>query len=177
MGKKGKSRHKGHAADRAEVEGAAASPAAVPASAVPDAAQVAMRLNGSAILLLRRLHREDAAQGTSSTRLSALSVLVLGGPRTLGQLAEAEGVTPPSMTRLVTAMERDGLVARSRSVSDGRLVIISATRVGAELLHRGRDQRVAVLAGKVRALPAADQRCLDAAAGILEELLRPARRS
>ena len=180
MGKKGKSKHKGHAADVESVEVAgttlvAGSP--MPAAPPPDAAQVAMRLNGSAIHLLRRLHREDAAQGTSSTRLSALSVLVFGGPRTLGQLAEAEGVTPPSMTRLVTAMERDGLVARSRSAADGRLVIIAATPAGAALLHRGRDQRVAVLAGMVRALPDADQRCLESAAGILEELLRPARRS
>lgn len=175
MGKKGKSKHKGHAAASAPIEVVAAQPAAD--APLPDAAQVAMRLNASAILLLRRLHREDAAGGTSSTRLSALSVLVLGGPRTLGQLAEAEGVTPPSMTRLVTAMEGDGLVVRSRSDTDGRLVIVSATAAGADLLHRGRDQRVAVLAGMVRDLPDDDQRCLDAAAGILEELLRPARRS
>lgn len=183
MGKKGKSKHKGQAPESTaavEVTGGSAAVPAVPASPpspLPDAAQVAMRLNTTAIHLLRRLHREDAALGTSSTRLSALSVLVLGGPRTLGQLAEAEGVTPPSMTRLVTAMEADGLVARSRSEADGRLVIIAATAAGTELLHQGRDQRVEVLAGMLRTLPDDDQRCLEGATAILEDLLRPARRS
>ena len=183
MGKKGKSKHKGHAPELVTPDPAAsgaastASAVAAPPAPLPGAAQVATRLNGAAVHLLRRLHREDAAQGTSSTRLSALTVLVLGGPRTLGQLAESEGVTPPSMTRLVTAMEGDGLVARSRSDTDGRLVIVAATPAGAELLHRGRDRRVETLAGLLRGLPAADQRTLESAAGILEELLRPARSS
>lgn len=179
MGKKGKSKHKGHEQESTiAVDVRAASPdaPATPPAPLPDAAQVAMRLNTSAIHLLRRLHRADAALGTSSTRLSALSVLVLGGPRTLGQLAETEGVTPPSMTRLVSAMEADGLVQRSRSETDGRLVIIAATAAGTELVHQGRDQRVEALAGMLRALPDDDQRCLEGAAAILEELLRPARR-
>jgi DNA-binding MarR family transcriptional regulator len=182
MGKKGKgkdkgSKGKGHTPDA----GAASSRPRVDAGQVDagqvDAGQVATRLNASAIHLLRRLHREDAALGLSSTRLSALSVLVLGGARTLGQLADAEGVTPPSMTRLVTAMEEDGLVERSRSQTDGRLVIVSATARGAELLHAGRDERVEVLAGMVRALPVDDQRTLERAAWLLEELLRPARQA
>lgn len=179
MGKKGKSKRKGHAPDGAPAADTTgvitAGPRTAPAPP-PDAARVATRLNTAAIHLLRRLNREDAALGTSSTRLSALSVLVLGGPRTLGQLAAMEGVTPPSMTRLVTAMEADGLVQRSRSETDGRLVIIAATAAGTELLHRGRDQRVGVLAGMLRGLPDAEQRTLEAAAAILEDLLRPARR-
>lgn len=181
MGKKGKSKGKGghdhH--DRAEptAGSGAASRGAAAGQAPVDAAAVAMRLNSAAIHLLRRLHREDAALGLSSTRLSALGVLVFGGPRTLGQLADAEDVTAPSMTRLVTAMEADGLVERSRSATDGRLTIVSATPKGTDLLHRGRDQRVATLAALVDELPGDDQRCLEDAAGILEAMLRPARRS
>ncbi|MFN8623828.1 MAG: MarR family transcriptional regulator [Chloroflexota bacterium] len=193
MGKKGKGKNKGgHAATDAAApsghdhgHGHAAGVAGPPPSPAPvgpppdpvDATRVATRLSTAAVHLLRRLHKEDAARGVSSTRLSALTVLVLGGPRTLGQLADAEGVTDPSMTRLVTAMEAEGLVARSRSKDDGRLVIISATEQGAELLHRGRDQRVAVLADLVRTLPEDDQRCLADASAILEDLVRPARRS
>lgn len=181
MGKKGKSKGKG-GRDRHELVASGGGgvpvpgPVTEPAPSV-DPSAVATRLNGAAILLIRRLNRDDAALGLSSTRLSALRVLVFGGPRTLGQLADAEGVTAPSMTRLVTAMERDGLVARSRSATDGRLVIVSATKAGADLLHRGGDQRVDALAGLVADLPLADQRCLEAAAGILETLLRSARRS
>lgn len=179
MGKKGKSKGKGgHGHHDAAVLGAGVVPSeGLTAPHAIDVAAVATRLNSAAIHLLRRLNREDAALGLSSTRLSALSVLVLGGPRTLGQLADAEGVTAPSMTRLVTAMERDGLVERGRSTTDGRLVIVSATATGTELLHRGRDQRFAALAGLVAELPPDDQRCLEAAAGILETLLRPARHS
>ena len=171
MGKKGKAKGKGHGSD------VGTSAADAIESPPVDAGQVATRLSTSAVHLVRRLHREGAALGTSSTRLSALSVLVLGGPRTLGQLADAEGVTPPSMTRLVTAMEADGLVVRGRSDADGRLVIISATAHGAELLHQGRDQRVEVLAAMLRSLPDADQRTLEQAARILEDLLRPVRRA
>jgi DNA-binding MarR family transcriptional regulator len=184
MGKKGKGKGK----DKGAQEGASTalapsvptrtSPPGAPAAPGPvDAARVATRLSSAAVHLLRRLHKADAALGVSSTRLSALSVLVLGGPRTLGQLADAEGVTDPSMTRLVRAMEAEGLVARSRSPHDARLVIIRATEQGAEVLQRGRDQRVAVLADLVRTLPDADQRCLDRASGILDDLVRPARRA
>jgi DNA-binding MarR family transcriptional regulator len=179
MGKKGKSKGKGghdHHEPIASGGGAAPEVTAAPARPV-DAGAVAARLNSAAILLIRRLNRDDAALGLSSTRLSALSVLVLGGPRTLGQLAEAEGVTAPSMTRLVTAMEQDGLVERSRSAADGRLVMVSATAAGTALLHRGRDQRLTALAGLVNDLSPDEQRCLEDAAGILETLLRPARHS
>lgn len=189
MGKKdkGKGKRARHetAAEEALVA-ATAAPAATDMEAAPaepppppepvDVARVATRLNTAAVHLLRRLHKEDASRGVSSTRMSALSVLVLGGPRTLGQLADAEGVTAPSMTRLVTAMETDGLVERTRTADDGRLVIIRATDAGAQLLHRGRDQRVDVLAGMLRDLPDTDQRTLDAASAILEDLVRPARR-
>jgi DNA-binding MarR family transcriptional regulator len=147
---------------------------AEPGSGLADAGQLATRLNSSAVHLVRRLHREDAALGVSSSRLSALSVLVFGGPRTLGNLAKAEGVTPPSMTRLVTAMEADGLVERTRSATDGRLVIIRATDAAVRLLHQGRDARVAVLAGLLRTLPGEDRATLERAATILDSVLRPA---
>ncbi len=146
------------------------------APAPVDATHVATRLNSASIGLLRRLNGADASLGVSSTRLSALSVLVLGGPRTLGHLADVEGVTPPSMTRLVTAMEADGLVERSRSDEDGRLVIVAATERGGQLLKWGGDARVAVLSGMVRTLTEDQQRTLSDAAGILDEMLRTSRR-
>ena len=74
---------------------------------------MADRLHSAAIHLLRRLRVEDEALGISAPRLSALSVLVFAGPRRVGELAEAEQVEPPTMTRLVDGMERDGYVARA----------------------------------------------------------------
>src|SRR5919199_1876113 len=80
---------------------------------------VADRLHSAAIHLLRRLRKVDEASGLSAPRLSALSVLVFAGPRTLGELAAAEQVRPPTMTRLVRALERSGLVTREHDPDDG----------------------------------------------------------
>ncbi len=105
MAKKDKS----HKKRDAEVQAADAAPVGEH-SATPstiDPTELATRLNSAAIHLLRRLQREDSRLGLSGARLSALSVLVFGGPRTLGQLADAEAVSPPSMTRLVNAMEAE----------------------------------------------------------------------
>src|SRR5229473_2111765 len=70
------------------------------------------RLHSAAIHLLRRLRRQDDASGLTAPRLSALSVIVFSGPLTLGALATAEQVRPPTMTRLVAALEEAGLVVR-----------------------------------------------------------------
>jgi len=133
--------------------------------------QLATRLNSVAIHLLRRLQREDTRLGLSGARLSALSVLVFGGPRTLGKLADAEGVSPPSMTRLVTAMETEGLVAREKNATDGRSVIIRASPEGERILIKGREQRVEALAGWLSELSAAGLASLDDATTTLESLL------
>lgn len=137
--------------------------------------QLATRLNSVAIHLLRRLQREDTKLGLSGARLSALSVLVFGGPRTLGKLADAEGVSPPSMTRLVTAMEAEGLVAREKNSADGRSVIIRASAEGERILIRGREQRVEALAGWLAELSPAGLASLDDATTTLESLLRSQR--
>lgn len=151
---------------------AAAAPAAGPTDR---SGELATRLNSVAIHLLRRLQREDTRLGLSGARLSALSVLVFGGPRTLGKLADAEGVSPPSMTRLVTAMEAEGLVAREKNSADGRSVIIRASAEGERLLIRGREQRVQALAGWLAALTPLGLGNLDKATTTLEELLKSER--
>lgn len=147
--------------------GAAAEPAV---AAAPG--ELATRLNSVSIHLLRRLQREDTRLGISGARLSALSVLVFGGPRTLGKLAAAEGVSPPSMTRLVTAMEADGLVVREKNAADGRSVIIRASPEGERILLRGREQRVVALAGWLSALSSERLESLDKATSTLEDVLR-----
>jgi DNA-binding MarR family transcriptional regulator len=133
---------------------------------------VADRLHSAAIHLLRRLRRQDAAMGLTPARASALSIMVFGGgPVTLGQLAAAEQVSAPTVTRLIVGMERDGLVRRESDVHDGRLVWLRATAKGTRLLHEGRRRRVAALATDIAALDAADRETLAAAADILERIL------
>ena len=73
-------------------------------------------------------------------------MLVFGGPRTLGELAAAEQVRPPTMTRIVQALERDALVRRERDPEDGRVSRLHATGKGRRVMKRGRERRVASLA-------------------------------
>ena len=80
--------------------------------------EVADRLHSAAIHLLRRIRKVDEASGLSAARLSALSVLVFGGPTTVGALARAEQVSAPTMSRLVSGLERDGFVVREVDEAD-----------------------------------------------------------
>jgi DNA-binding MarR family transcriptional regulator len=139
-------------------------------AARPDT-ELAARLHSAALHLLRRLAQEDRATGVSPSRLSALSVLVFGGPRTIGSLAAAEGVTPPTMTRLVAGMAAAGLVTRQAVPADRRTVLVDATAAGRALLLGGRDRRVATLAGMIAPLTPKERRRLDAAAAIIERTL------
>jgi DNA-binding MarR family transcriptional regulator len=113
---------------------------------------LADQLHSAAIHLLRKLRKEDDASGLSAPRLSALSVVVFGGPLTLGKLADAEQVKPPTMTRIVTGLEKEGLVKRIGDSRDRRLTRIQATIKGQKVLTAGRARRVEKLAVAVRAL-------------------------
>ncbi|HEX9128161.1 MAG TPA: MarR family transcriptional regulator [Gemmatimonadaceae bacterium] len=114
-----------------------------------DAEALADHLHSAAIHLLRQLRKEDDASGLSAPRLSALSVVVFGGPLTLGELARAEQVKPPTMTRIVTGLEREGLVKRKGDPHDRRLTHIEATSKGQKVLTAGRARRVKKLAAAV----------------------------
>jgi DNA-binding MarR family transcriptional regulator len=114
-----------------------------------DAEALADHLHSAAIHLLRQLRKEDDAIGLSAPRLSALSVVVFGGPLTLGELARAEQVRPPTMTRIVTGLEREGLVKRKGDAHDRRLTHIEATSKGRKVLAAGRARRVKKLATAV----------------------------
>ena len=134
------------------------------------AESVADRLHSAAIHLLRRLRREDDASGVSAPRLSALSVVVFGGPLTIGELAAAEQVRVPTMSRLVATLDADGLVCRVLDPSDRRVVRVEATAAGRTLLHAGRRRRVAALAADVARLTAAERRAIRDAIPLLEKL-------
>lgn len=136
--------------------------------------ETADRLHSAAIHLLRRLRREDDASGLTAPRLSALSVVVFGGPLTLGELAAAEQVRPPSMTRIVAALEREGLVRRVADAADGRVVRVAATARGRRVLTEGRARRVATLAERLAQLPEEERSLLARAAELLELVSRGA---
>jgi DNA-binding MarR family transcriptional regulator len=145
------------------------------ASRTQPATRLASALHTAAIHLLRRVRRVDTATGLGPARLSALSVVVFGGPLRISDLARAEQVRLPTMTPIVAALEREGLVARDDDPADARVSLVRATPRGARLLSDGRARRVAALAGDLSTLSAADRRTLEKAAAILLRVFEPSR--
>src|SRR2546425_4705180 len=133
----------------------------------PPARAIADRLHSAAIHLLRRLRVEDKAMGLTGPRASALSVLVFRGSLTMSQLAEAEQVRRPTITRLVDGLERRGLVRRVSDAEDGRVQLVEATAAGKRLLHKGRSRRVDRLMNDIGHLPVEDQQVLARAAQLM----------
>ena len=129
------------------------------------------RLHSAAIHLLRRVRRTDPLTGVPAAQLSALSVL-MGGPRTLGEMASAEHVRPPTMSRLVAEMEAAGLVRRSGDARDARVVRIEMTAKGRRVLAKGRELRIAEIERRVRGLSVAERTALAAGVAAIEKLLR-----
>jgi DNA-binding MarR family transcriptional regulator len=118
------------------------------------------------------LRKQDAAAGVGPAQLSALSVLVFAGPKTLGELAAAEQVKPPTMSRVVAGLKRSRLIEITRDSRDARRMHIRATARGALLLQQGRQRRVEYLAQHLGSLTTSELTQLSAVAGILERLLR-----
>ena len=131
-----------------------------------DPIQIADKLHSAAIHLLRRVRARDSISGIGPAQLSALSVLVFGGPRSLGELAEAEQVRPPTMSRIVTGLVRSGLVRR-KPTDDKRRIRLEPTAKGTRILQEGRQRRVELLAQVLQAL---DPKELQQAAQLAEFL-------
>jgi DNA-binding MarR family transcriptional regulator len=137
-----------------------------------DRAALADRLHSLAIHLLRRVRRGDDAAGLSAPRLSALSVVIYRGPISLTELAKAESVTAPTMTRLVQALVKAGLVEKSVDASDNRAVLLRATDLGRQTLDVARARRLAAIEELLSRLDPDDAASVERAVGILEPLLR-----
>jgi DNA-binding MarR family transcriptional regulator len=133
--------------------------------------EIADKLHSAAIHLLRRLRVGDRESGIGPAQLSALSVLVFGGPRSLGELADAEQVRPPTMSRIVSGLERAGLVKRE-STEDGRRVRLLATPKGTKILREGRQRRVESLAKALALLGETERARLCELAELLPEIVR-----
>jgi DNA-binding MarR family transcriptional regulator len=135
----------------------------------PRVERTADKLHSAAIHLLRLLREEDVASGVSAARLSALSVVVFGGPVTLGGLAAAEQVRPATISGIVSGLERDGLIRRRPDRSDGRVQWVGATAKGRRVLARARRRRIEAFAARLRDVPADDLATLEQAAALIEQ--------
>lgn len=133
---------------------------------------IADRLHSAAIHLLRNAAKPDVLSGQGPARLSALSVLVFAGPRTLGELAAAERVKPPTMSRIVAGLKRSGLVRIQKDGKDARRIRISVTAKGERLLQEARWRRIRALAETLAGLNGDDLDILERATNIIESTLR-----
>ena len=132
---------------------------------------LAAQLRLSVLRLARRLRQLDvAAEGVTLSQLSALYILVAQGPLTLGDLAAAEKVQPPTMTRLVSRMEEDGLVRRLAHATDRRIVVVEPTPEGSRLVEASRRRRTAELVRRLATLTEAERATVAEATVLLDRL-------
>ncbi|MBA3412783.1 MAG: MarR family transcriptional regulator, partial [Actinobacteria bacterium] len=135
-----------------------------------DVQELADLLHSASIHLLRRAGEEDAKSGIGAARLSALSVLVFRGAMTLGELAEAEGVRSPTMTRIVQGLEGANLVRRVPHEHDRRSRIVEATSQGRRALQAARRRRIERIADTLQQLTPQERRALRREAELVERL-------
>jgi len=135
--------------------------------AKPDSLDVADKLHSAAIRLLRAVRVADDETGLSAPKLSALSVLTFGGPQSLTSLARAEQVTAATMSKLVSDLEAEGLVAKRTDATDRRGLRIEATTKGKTILQEGRKRRLMLLQRRLLKLGAADRAKLAEAASLM----------
>ena len=133
--------------------------------------ETADRLHSAAIHLLRRVRRSDVQTGVPAAQLSALSVL-MGGPRTLGEMAAAEQVRPPTMSKLVSEMEGAGLLRRAGDPADARVVRVEMTPKGRRVLAKGRELRIADIERRLRAQGPDGVAAVATAVDVIERMLR-----
>ena len=133
--------------------------------------ELADRLHSTAIHLLRQVRVQDVASGLAPARLSALSVLVFGGAMSLNDLARAEQVRPPTMSRIVDALESENLIRRTVNPQDRRAVVLEATEKGAAILWQGRKRRVKFLAKHLSRLSEQERKQIEGAIKTIQKAI------
>ncbi|MFD0484980.1 MarR family winged helix-turn-helix transcriptional regulator [Kineococcus sp. GCM10028916] len=133
--------------------------------------QLAVDLRVSLLRTARRLRAQKSVDELSDAQFSVLAHLFTQGPRTPGELAEAEHVRPPSMTRTIAGLVEQGLVTRTDHPDDGRQVLISVTDRGREVVEETRARRAAWLSRRLESLTEAERATLAEAARILRTVI------
>lgn len=133
--------------------------------------ELADALHSAAIHLLRRVRKQDRSSGVGPAQLSALSVLVFGGTMSLGDLAAAEQVKPPTMVRIVQSLSRQMLVTARPDKQDRRRLNIAATARGRKLMLSARTRRVQALAEMLAVLGEEEQEQLREAVKLIRRSL------
>jgi DNA-binding MarR family transcriptional regulator len=124
-----------------------------------------------ALTRLERALRQNAGGGITPSQYAVLTTLDRHGPMPLGELAQHEGVSPPSITRIVQVLEEKGLVGRTVSESDHRVATVAATAMARRTVARIRHQRNAWLAQRMAELNSGELDDLNRGTAALEHIL------
>jgi len=143
--------------------------AAEPSPAASAEASVASRL-GMSVMRLERKLRQRSAGGITASQYAALVTISKKGELTLGELAAAEGVAPPSMTRIAANLEQAGLLERRPDPLDRRVARVAVSEKGVELLAEARSLRALYLNERLGELTAQEVEVLGQAAELLIRL-------
>ncbi len=135
-----------------------------------ETAALAHDLRLAVMRLSRRLRTQRVDTSVTLTHLAALSTLKRHGAMSPGELAAHERVQPPSMTRVVVALEGMGLVTRTPHPTDGRQVVIDLTPAALELLDAEARAREAWLTGRLQELSPEERRALQDAVVVIDKL-------
>ncbi|MGD9795413.1 MAG: MarR family winged helix-turn-helix transcriptional regulator [Acidimicrobiia bacterium] len=140
----------------------------------PEIAELAETLRLSITRLARVLRQQDGSDLTPSTT-SALAMINLHGPLTLGDLAARERVSAPTITRIVEKLQQSGLVTRWVSERDARVAFVEVTDAGRKVIIDARSRRTRWLMAHLGELSQDDLKALRHAAPVLERLVDLAR--
>lgn len=133
--------------------------------------ETARKLHSAALHLMRYVRAQDTALGVPPAQLSALSVVVFGGKQSLTNLAQAEQVRAPTMSRIVDGLVKAGLVRREIDPSDRRSISITSTEKGVKIMHEGRGRREKRLLELLRGLTREEIETLDRSSEIISRSL------
>jgi len=140
----------------------------------PELPELAAELRAAVMRTSRILRAEASSDAVTPGQNTVLALLHKYGPQTMGQLAEAEHVQAPSMTRTVNALAEKGLVRRDTRPEDARKILITLTVEGSAVLEESRSLRAAWLAERIDGLAEAERRTLHDAARLLLDMTRTA---
>ena len=144
-------------------------------TATRDVTELGSRLRLAMARLVRRARQEATTAEMTPSMLSAVSVIANLGAPTLGELAAAERVTPPTVTKIVARLEDAGLVVREQDPDDRRIARVRLTDVGRRFVDRTRSRASAYMARRLKTLSEDEREVLAAAVPILERLLEEER--
>ncbi|MGD9694309.1 MAG: MarR family winged helix-turn-helix transcriptional regulator [Thermoleophilia bacterium] len=131
-----------------------------------------IRLRSALVRIGRRLRSTSAEEDLTPTQSGVLATLVIRGPLRAGDLAEAEGINPTMLSRVLGHLDGRGLIEREPDPDDGRCTRVAAAPDGAALVARLRERRAAVLHARLQRMPADRLAALLAALPALEDLAR-----